>query len=52
MTDTPKCACVAGDKWECWGFRYGIDPNDKSAIELDGGPCECKCHEEEGEDDE
>jgi hypothetical protein len=50
MTD--RCACVSPDAYECHAHRYGIDEQDLAAIEMDGGPCECKCHQSEEDDDE
>ena len=44
MTNLPDCDCQDEDPWECWAIRNGIDPNDESAVELDGGPCNCPCH--------
>jgi hypothetical protein len=49
MIDKP-CACVSPDKWECWALRYGIDEQDRGAIEMDGGPCDCPCHDQEDEE--
>lgn len=39
---TERCACVAFDAFTCWASRYGIQP---SEVAMDGGPCECSCHD-------
>lgn len=41
------CACHSTDPYACWSCRYDVE---ESAVEDDGGPCMCGCHE--GEDDE
>lgn len=50
MTSTP-CACVSPDAHECWAGRYGIDPSDIALIEVDGGPCDCPCHDKPEEEE-
>jgi hypothetical protein len=42
-----KCACVSIDALTCSQIRYGIDP-DEDFIKQ---PCECPCHEVDGEDE-
>lgn len=43
--DRDVCACVSEDGYSCFAKRYGIDSYDYEAIENDGGPCQCGCHE-------
>ena len=40
---TARCACRALNAYDCWTARYGI--RGRSHIEMDGGPCECRCHD-------
>lgn len=41
------CACHATDPYACWSSRYDVE---ESAVEEDGGPCMCDCHEGEGDE--
>lgn len=46
-----QCICPDADPYECWALRYhGQVMRNWNAIEADGGPCQCQCHER-GEDD-
>lgn len=42
-----KCGCVDSDRFECFRRRYRLDPGQDVTVE--GGPCECPCHDEEYE---
>ena len=44
------CACVSTDAYACWARRYNMSQFDCVAIDDDGGPCECDCHQ--GDEDE
>jgi hypothetical protein len=37
-----KCACWNQDCYDCWRARYGKVGD----VDIDGGPCECACHDE------
>ena len=42
-----SCACKSDDRYECWSVRYGTGMRFTcEQIDLDGGPCECSCHDE------
>lgn len=43
-----RCACYSDDAYECWALRYGL--HDRSAVEYDGGPCQCSCHDTHNDD--
>ncbi len=43
------CACKGQDRWDCWAVRYGLArhiSDFRHEVELDGGPCECSCHDD------
>lgn len=47
------CICKSDDRWMCWALRYNkpIHIVDfRHEIGLDGGPCQCGCHDEESDD--
>jgi hypothetical protein len=47
-----KCACKSLDAFRCWEIRYGFDADaDMADIEMDGGPCQCACHDADEDDD-
>ena len=49
------CGCQSHDAYECWELRYPEDfiiPGDYQSVEIDGGPCQCYCHYDYGEEDE
>lgn len=58
------CACRAFDPYDCYAIRYGIqsfefwddydvsEPTLRELVDIHGGPCECRCHDEDGYDDE
>ena len=48
-TSVRRCSCHALDAYDCWTSRYGV--RGRINIEMDGGPCQCVCHDEV-EDDE
>jgi hypothetical protein len=50
MAKLTKCACVSTDAYRCWAVRYGKSAWDRAEIDMDGGPCECACHEDDEED--
>lgn len=50
MVDLMRCACPSEDAYRCWATRYGPRDWDIGEIEMDGGPCECPCHDDEDED--
>lgn len=40
------CACHSSDAYDCWQIRYPSDERQSaSEIEMDGGPCQCSCHD-------
>lgn len=45
-----RCACQSVDEYRCWEMRYGPRDWDVGEVEMDGGPCECPCHDEEDDD--
>lgn len=46
------CACKANDRYDCWAIRYNMPVAlyCQIGIDTDGGPCECSCHDEDGDD--
>jgi hypothetical protein len=41
-----NCACKSDDRYDCWALRYhGHTGVSGMMVDLDGGPCECSCHE-------
>jgi hypothetical protein len=48
-----RCACPShSTAYTCWADRYGMDGHDRQAIENDGGPCQCACHDTDYGEDE
>lgn len=44
-----RCACPCRNAFDCWRRRYPRSPDDdddSGSIRMEGGPCECGCHEE------
>ena len=46
MNRLTKCACRSEDAYRCWEERYGPRDWDVGEVDMDGGPCECPCHDE------
>ena len=47
------CACKSPDAYECWAIRYDLPPDFMGEeVEMDGGPCQCACHEPDPFDDD
>jgi len=49
---SPNCCCLDDDAYVCWADRYNLGMCTAEVVEADGGPCECRCHNEEFQDDE
>jgi len=46
-----SCACHSTDAYDCWQSRYPSNERQSAQeIEMDGGPCQCSCHDEQEED--
>lgn len=58
MVERITCACRATSALRCWSIRYpvstdfGDDGDGYRDIEGEGGPCQCQCHDAEGDEDD
>ncbi|MFC6790635.1 hypothetical protein ACFQE0_14060 [Methylobacterium komagatae] len=50
----PRCACQRRDPYDCWRLRYPrpAEDEDHTSVRMEGGPCECPCHDEFACEDE
>lgn len=51
-----NCACQSDDPYRCFAVRYEITRDAHHtlgfAVEMDGGPCSCPCHDVRDEQEE
>ena len=47
-----NCICVDEHEYVCWAVSHNLGICSAEVIEEDGGPCECRCHDEGYDDDE
>ncbi len=53
-----RCACPRSEAYDCWRARYDKLTDDlddlmsRNAVQDDGGPCQCVCHDEDEYDSE
>jgi len=50
-----SCACKRNDPYDCWRLRYprrSEDDDEHTSVRMEGGPCECPCHDEFACEDE
>ncbi len=47
---SPNCSCLDDDAYVCWADRHNLGMCDADVVESDGGPCTCRCHEDQGDD--